>query len=192
MDAWFYDHSAAMQYFLPWRNWSRADFPDTMLKNLYRYSQTTAAGYEPDRAYGRDLDVRTDPNDPDQKILFDRYSNFSPDEKRMSDIARIVQLEVQGVEVFVSEMPVYRTFYDYFGGETVHQDFLDTIKEITLANGGSFVQPIESELIPLVGRVDDHHLNFEGAPVYSELLGNELGDLCLTKNECLAAREIAP
>lgn len=192
LEAWTYDHSAAMQYFLPWRNWSRADFPDTMLKNLYRYNQTTAAGYEPDRAYGKDLDVLTDPNDPEQKVLFDRYNNFTPDEESLADFARIVALEEQGVQVFVTEMPVYRTFYDYFGGEAVHQDFLSVIKEITLKHDGVFINPIDSELIPLIGRVDDHHLNFEGAPVYSELLGTQLGELCLAENECLATGESAP
>ncbi len=191
LEAWLYDHSAAMQYFLPWRNWSRADFPDTMLKNLYRYSQTTAAGYEPDRAYGRDLDVLTDPTDPEQKVLFDLYGNFTPDAESLDDLAGIVQLEKQGVQILVTEMPIYRTFYDYFGGETVHQEFLTTINEIALEGGGFYIQPIDAELIPLVGRVDNHHLNFEGAPVYSELLGNELGDICLTFNECLAGGESA-
>ena len=184
--AWLFDHSAAMQYFLPYRNWSRSDFPDTILKDLYRYKQTTSAGYEPDRAYGRDLDVHTDPTDPVQKVWFDLYSNYVPDQNALDDFSGILALQQDGVQMMVTEMPVYRTFYDYFGGETVHQDFLNTIEELTLAHVGVFLPPIDSELIPLVGRVDNHHLNFEGAPVYTRLLADELADLCIEENQCLA------
>ena len=186
LEAWVFDHSAALQYLLPYRNWSRADFPDTMLKDLYRYGQTTAAGYEPDHAYGKDLDTRTNPNDPAQKPLFDLYRNYTPDQESLNDLAAILKLHDEDVQIVVTEMPVYPTFYDYFGGETVHQAFLNTIKDLAEQNQDQYIPPIDPDLIPLVGRVDNHHLNFEGAPVYSELLGDELGDLCLNQNQCLA------
>lgn len=187
LEAWVYDHSSAMQYFLPFRNWSRSDFPDTLLKDLYRYNQTTTSGYEPERQYGKDLDVNTDPTDPAQKILFDLYRDYVPNEQNLADFANILNLQKEGVQVMVTEMPIYWTFYDYFGGESVHQDFLETINQITLEHQGVFVQPVNSELIPLVGRMDNHHLNFEGAPIYSQLLGAELGDLCLDQDQCLAS-----
>lgn len=185
-EGWLYDHSALMQYFLPYRNWSRADFPDTVLKDLYRYAQTTPSGYEPDRAYGRDLDVRTDPTDPAQKVLFDLYTNYSPDEANLEDFSTILDLEKSGVQVAVTEMPIYWTFFDYFGGETVHQEFLSTIEALAIERGAEFITPVDAELIPLVGRVDNHHLNFEGAPIYSELLGAELGDLCVEGTFCFS------
>ena len=185
-EGWLYDHSALMQYFLPYRNWSRSDFPDTVLKDLYRYAQTSASGYEPDRAYGRDLDVRTDPTDLAQKVLFDLYAEYTPDPESLEDFSKILDLEQSGVQVAVTEMPIYWTFFDYFGGESVHQEFLSTIKNLALAQGADFVIPIDAELIPLVGRVDNHHLNFEGAPIYSQLLGAELGDLCQTGTFCLS------
>ena len=185
-EGWLFDHSALMQYFLPYRNWSRADFPDTVLKDLYRYAQTSASGYEPDRAYGRDLDVRTDPTDLAQKVLFDLYAEYTPDPESLEDFSKILDLEQSGVQVVVTEMPIYWTFFDYFGGESVHQEFLSTIKNLALAQGADFVIPIDAELIPLVGRVDNHHLNFEGAPIYSQLLGAELGDLCQTGTFCLS------
>ncbi len=186
LDGWVYDHSAAMQYFLPFRNWSRSDFPDFILKDLYRYSQTTDSGYEPDLAYATDIDVATDPNDPEWKPLFDLYSNFTPDQTRLQDLAGILDLQEEGVQVLVTEMPVYKTFFDPFGGEPVHQEFLTTIQSLTEDHQGIFVQPLDSNLVPLQGRVDNHHLNFEGAPLYSQLLGAELADLCLTQGQCLA------
>lgn len=184
--AWIYDHSAFMQYFLPYRNWSRADFPDTLMKDLYRYNQTTPSGYEPDRAYGRDLDVLTDPNDPVHKVWFDLFSNFVPNEQNLDDLTSILKQNRNGVQVLVTEMPVYKTFYDYFGGEPVHQSFLTTIQNLSLDFDASFIPPINSELIPLVGRVDNHHLNFEGAPVYSRLLAAQLAELCIKDDVCLA------
>ena len=185
LEGWFYDHSAAMQYFLPYRNWSRADFPDGILSATYRYRLTTAAGYEPDMGTGKDLDVRPDPNDPAHKPFFDLYANFAPAEESLSAFERLLRLQGSGVRVMVTEMPAYFSFYEYFGGEPVHQDFLDTIASLTTANGGAFLTPIDSELIPLPGRVDNHHLNFKGTQVYSTLLGEQLGTLCAVDGLCL-------
>ncbi|MDO8971973.1 MAG: hypothetical protein Q7U74_14860 [Saprospiraceae bacterium] len=186
LEAWIYDHSAFMQYFLPYRNWSRADFPDTMLKDFYRYNQTNPAGYEPDRAYSRDLDVLTDPTDPENKVWFELYANYVPDKQNLNDLISILEQNRNGVQVLVTEMPVYKTFYDYFGGEPVHQAFITTIQNLSLDQSAYFLPPIDSELIPLVGRVDNHHLNFEGAPVYSRLLGAQLAELCIQDDVCLA------
>lgn len=185
IEAWIFDHSLLMQYLLPYRNWSRADFPDTILRNLYRYSETTASGYEPDRAYSRDLDVRTDPTDPEQKILFDRYRDFTPAPDKLADLERILSLGEYGVQVLTTEMPLYPTFYDYFGGEGVHLAFLEQVKELTKANGGVFIPRVDSDLIPRTGRADDHHLNFEGTPLFSNLLADELILLCEQQAVCL-------
>jgi hypothetical protein len=187
LKAWIFDHSSLMQYFLPYRNWSRDDFPDTMLRTLYRYGETTASGYEPDRAYSRDLDVLTDPTDPEQKILFDRYRNFSPAPDKLASLERILALGESGVRVFTTEMPIYPTYYDYFGGEAVHLAFLKQIQELTEANGGVFIPRIDSDLIPRTGRADDHHLNFEGTPLFSNYLADELIQLCAQKETCLEA-----
>lgn len=185
LEGWFYDHSAAMQYFLPYRNWSRSDFPDNFLSATYRYRLTTAAGYEPDMGTGKDLDVRPDPTDPVHKPLFDLYANFQPAEESLSAFQRLLRLQGSGVQILVTEMPAYFSFYEYFGGEPVHQDFLDTIASLTAVNGGTFIAPVDPDLIPLPGRVDNHHLNFKGTQVYSTLLGEQLGTLCAESGLCL-------
>lgn len=187
---WFYDHSYAMQYLLPYRNWSRADFPDTILKDLFRYSQTTTVGYEPDHAYSQGLDVRTDPTDPAQKVLFDLYRDYVPDEKTLADFTSILELNSEGIQVMVTEMPIYKTYYDYFGGESVHMDFLTTLSDLADEHQALFIQPMDSDLIPLTGRMDNHHLNFEGAPLYSQYLGAELAQMCIDLDQCLASEEI--
>lgn len=189
IEAWIFDHSLLLQFLLPYRNWSRDDFPDTILRNLYRYGETTASGYEPDRAYSRDLDVRTDPTDPEQKVLFDRYRDFSPAPEKLADLERILALGDNGVRVFITEMPIYPTFYDYFGGEEVHQAFLQQVNKVTEGNGGVFIPRVDSGLIPRTGRADDHHLNFEGAPLFSNLLADELTLLCEQQAVCLITAE---
>ncbi len=187
LEAWIFDNSYLMQFFLPYRNWSRDDFPDTILRTLYRYGETTAAGYEPDRAYSQDLDVRTDPTDPEQKILFDRYRDYKPSPEKLTSLERILALGERGVRVFTTEMPIYPTYYDFFGGEPLHQVFLEQIKELTELNGGFFIPRVDSDLIPRTGRVDDHHLNFEGAPLFSSYLADELVKLCAQQDVCLKA-----
>jgi len=38
--------------------------------------------------------------------------------------------------VIVTEMPLYPTYFDYFGGEKVHEQYLDTLKAFVEQKGG--------------------------------------------------------
>jgi len=186
LEGWFFDHSAAMQYFLPYRNWSRADFPDKILSDLYRYHQTLPMGYEPDMGIGKSIDLIPNPDDPAQQYLYDLYADFKPDQNSLAALESILMLHKEGVQVLVTEMPAYESFYEYFGGESVHQEFIKTISALTTEKDGFYIPPIDPGLIPLNGRVDNHHLNYKGTQIYSELLSDELSGLCLDGKTCLA------
>lgn len=183
--AWLKSNSLAMQYLLSIRNWSRFDFLDNYLMASRRVADTSSAGYEADRNTGKNIDKSPDPNDPDEKKLFDLFANFNLDSGRLGDLSKIIDFSKFGTTIFVTEMPVYPTYFEYFGDPSIHDQFLENLGGFITSNNGVFIFPLSYELIPLEGRVDNHHLNYQGAPLYSDLLAGQLAEACLVENRCL-------
>jgi len=181
---WVVDHSAALQHYLPYRNWMRADFLETMPIYLVRNKNTSTSGYEPDFAYGRDLDANPDPNDPNEAAYFQEYGNYQIDPARLGNLRTILDLKQNnGTPVLIVEMPVHPSFYVYVGGEDVHKQFQQTLAAFIQSNGGVFLPAgaCDSD-IPLFGRSDRWHLNFRGAPIFSNCLGRQLSILANQEN----------
>jgi len=173
---WLVDHSVALQHYLPYRNWMRSDYSDTMALFIKRYQDTSASGYEPDSMVGANIDIPPNPNDPTEAQYFEAYGNYQIASSRLDNLRDILDLnQNQGTTVLVVEMPVHPTFYVYVGGEAVHQEFQQTISSLVAANGGSFL-PAETclNVIPLSGRSNRWHLNYIGAPYFSGCLGDQL------------------
>jgi hypothetical protein len=82
-------------------------------------------------------------------------------------------------------MPLYPTYFVYFGGEAVHDAYLTTLSSFVHQNGGTFLEPLSWKLIPLEARVDHHHLNYKGAPLFSKMLAQQLAQVCQSGGECL-------
>lgn len=182
---WLKSNSSFIQHLLPLRNWNRADFPDTLLMNIRRWMDTTPAGYEADRNTGENIDQPPDPNDPKEQENFALFKDYSIDPGRLQDLKTILNASSQGTHVFVTEMPLYPTYFVYFGGEPAHEDYLSTLKNFVEQNGGIFLEPLSWKLIPLEDRVDHHHLNYKGAPLFSKLLAQQLAQVCQSGGACL-------
>lgn len=185
LHAWLKMNSSAVKYILPYRNWSRADFPDTFLMYLRRWGDTSASGYEGDLNVGKNIDTPPDPNDPEEAENFALFQNFSMDTGRLNNLNTILHAGSSVQTVIVTEMPLYPTYFDYFGGVEVHEQYLDTLETFVEKNGGVYVPPLGWELIPLEYRVDNHHLNIKGAPLFSTLLAEQLAFYCSDEEICL-------
>jgi len=173
---WLVDHSAVLQHYLPYRNWMRSDYSETMALYIKRYQDTSASGYEPDSMIGVNVDVPPDPNDSEEAQYFNAYGNYQIATSRLDNLKSILDFnQNQGTTVLVVEMPVHQTFYAYVGGEEVHIQFQQTISSLIAANGGTFL-PAEAciNTIPLSGRSNRWHLNYLGTPVFSKCLGEQL------------------
>lgn len=187
--SWLKDNSAILQKLLTLRNWSRADFLDNLLMSIRRYGDTSGSGYEADRNTGENIDQPPNPADPKEQENFKLFSNYSMDPGRIADLQRILANGSEKRTVFVTEMPIYPTYFVYFGGEPVHAQYLSDLQEIVANDRAVFLQPVSWELIPMEGRVDHHHLNYIGAPLYSELLADQLADSCVQNQVCLLHAE---
>jgi hypothetical protein len=173
---WLADHSSVLQHYLPFRNWVRSDYPETSALYFKRYQETSASGYEPDHGIGANIDIPPNPDDPAEAQNFKDYGNYQIAVSRMNDLKNILDFSKnQGTNVWVVEMPVHPTFYIYVGGENVHKQFQQIISSLVTTNGSSFL-PAETCLgtIPLNGRSNRWHLNYIGAPYFSNCLGNQL------------------
>jgi len=182
------DRSAALQLLLPYRQWANPDFLDVLLRNTGRTLATSNAGYEPETRLRNDIDIRPDANNPDDAYFFSLYSNFSITPARLDDLDTILNLRSDKTAVFVSEIPAFFTFYDYFGGEEVHTKFVSDIQKYVVSQGGTFIQPVASDEIPLDGRADRLHLNSSGAITFSKLLARQFYLACEETQSCLKGK----
>ena len=172
------DQSALLSHYLPYRNWMRSDFLDTLYRIDHRFSRTSSSGYEAEASVVTNLDQPPDPNSPDEQATFAKYRNFKIDPTRLSYLLSILNLQKIGnTRVLVTEMPLHPTFYDYLGGILVYQEYQNEIASAVKASGGMFFPSIGDPQIPANGRPDREHLNQFGAPVYSTYLGTHLATL---------------
>ncbi len=184
------DSSDFLPYLLPYRNWSRADFLDTYLMSLRRYNDTTRAGYEPDLNVGKNVDRIPDPDNPKDADDFALFKNFSVDPARLGALETILSYHQEGTTVIITEMPVLPTYFVYFGGEKSHLDFLEELIPFIVDHGGSYLPAVDWELIPLENRVDHHHLNYRGAPKFSQFLAEQIAEACERNGVCLRSSDI--
>jgi hypothetical protein len=176
---WLLDHSMALQTYLPYRNWMRADFPETIHLYRYRSLNTSTSGYEAENEVGEAIDIPPDPNNPAELKNFETFGNFVTAPSRLQNLESMLALgKNEGTKVLIVEMPVHPTFYIYVGGEAVHKQFQETISSAVTKAGGSFIPAEACGDIPLNGRANRWHLNKMGAPVFSTCLAKELVALC--------------
>lgn len=186
---WLTDNLLTIPHLLPFRNWSRADFPDSFLMQARRFHDTSSTGYEPDQNVGIGIDIPPSPNNPDETENFALLKDFSVDPCRLANLQEILDLNTVGIQVIITEMPVHPTYFTYYGNDQAHEEFLTELVPFIIENNGIYLAPPAWQEIPLTGRVDHHHLNDSGATVFSKLLAKNLADLCLINIACLATDE---
>jgi hypothetical protein len=182
------NQSAALQLTLPYRQWANPDFMDIFLRNTSRTLATSDAGYEPETRLRNDIDARPDPNNPDDAYFFSLYSDFSIDPTRLNNLYALLNLKSEKTRVFVTEIPAFFTFYDYFGGAGVHAKFVNDIQNYVVSAGGTFIQPVSGDEISLDGRADRLHLNSAGANIFSKLLARQFYLVCEEDQVCLRSK----
>ncbi len=181
------DQSLALQHLISLRNWSRYDFLDSYNTAYNRSDAMTQTGYEEEARRPSILKIirEPDPNNPNDAADYALFKNYKMDIARISDLQKVLFLHTQGTEVLVGEMPIYPTYYEYLESDAVRTRYLTDISKFVESFAGTFIPNMNPMLIPLNGRADDHHLNYIGAPVYSDYLGKQLGNLCLQDSVCL-------
>jgi hypothetical protein len=178
------DSSSAIQRLIVFRNWSSSQFIDSFVTSMVRIGKTDANGYEAETNHGRDIDANPDPNNPQEKAIYEMFANYTMDPSRIRSLQSILELKGQGTSVFVTGFPVYPTYYAYFSKEA-QADFSNSITSIVTNSEGTYLPVIDQSLIPFEGRSDNHHLNDKGAQMFSKLLAEQLAAQCKDQGNCL-------
>jgi hypothetical protein len=183
---WLINNSAFLQHYLPYRNWMRTDFPETMSVLINRSNVMSASGYEPDNNVEKNINNDPGSNDLDDGLGFQQYENYTIDAARLNNLLNILDVgkrDLPPTSTLVVEMPIHPTFYNYVGGDQVHRQFQQVISSNVGSNGGFFLpSQICLGTIPLEGRSNLWHLNYIGAPYFSTCLGEQLAILAHQQN----------
>lgn len=173
---WLVDHSVALQRYFPFRHWMFADFYTERLSRFKgKYTNISASGYEPDHRIDLDADKLPSPADPKDLIQFEVFGNYRIAPSRLANLRSILEInQDKNIAIVVVEMPVHPTFYAYVGGEDIHEQFQQVISTFVSSHGGLFVPAETCNNIPLIGRSNRWHLNYLGAPAFSECIGEQI------------------
>lgn len=179
LQGWLFDHSQALQIYLPYRNWVRADFPDTFYAYLYRNVTISESGYEPD-TNAEVLDAEALAEIRNSPACTQYYPAIEISTARLDELRALMALaEEHGARPVVAEMPVNPIVYECMTGPVSHAAFQAVMTETVEEAGGVFL-PARPEL-PVEDHIDMHHLNQQGAATFSRRLALALLDLYLPR-----------
>jgi hypothetical protein len=170
VEGWLVEHS----YFYRYRH-RLADLVRLSLNKRYE-TDDHKYGYEPQETV---VEVTTppDPNDPSYHVqyYYRTLSNYTVQPDNSEALADIVKEKVY-TEVVVVEMPVPETYFYFFDyPEADYESFMDTLRTITANNQVLLLETTREDLIPDDKWMDYSHVNQKGAILFSEWLGQELG-----------------
>jgi hypothetical protein len=191
---WLAEYSAAYRYFLAYRNWMSWDFAENHSNVIKRTNALTDDGYDIENRVAENPYLPPDPSDPEDAEAFAVFAGFEIADSRLNDLNDLLGImQASDTRVMVVEMPVTPQFFEYFeAGEEAHQEFLTVVSDKVTAAGSIFYPGIPEEQLPENGRSDRVHLSKYGATVFSQYLGEWLGELYLTSGMDLRQEEGAP
>jgi hypothetical protein len=144
------------------------------------------AGYYPVQGRGPfDITQPPDPsvNHPYLEHYFAAHATYEMLPENLEALNQILALNGPGTEIVLVEMPLTTTFDHFFGrGAEDHEYFVHILSEKAAQHGVPFFRMDDSGLIPAAGWYNYNHLNAEGAPIFSEWLGRQLGTRLLAKH----------
>lgn len=177
---WALSHSEALRQYLKIRNWMKPGFRNQLASGTKLARETRPNGFNPFKGHSRDVDVTLDPDKREETKFFSLLKGYEIFPKAVWGLKRIVGLRSQNVEVVILEMPVHRTFLEFFENESDYGTFLETIRRYTRPRGVPFIESTTLELVPNRGWYDRNHLNEQGARLFSAWVGEQLGQALST------------
>jgi hypothetical protein len=176
LPGWGFDQSLALQRYLPYRNWMRADFPQNFSLYVDRDRSMRIDGYE-EEYFSAGFDRTLEPGDEAYARCMDYYPNRFLDPAYLDALQGLIAFgQEHEAQTVVAEMPVHPFVYECMGGEQAYLEFQERLREAVEKAGGVFL-PALPEGIPLEGYSDLIHLNVAGAPLFSRYLGERLAEL---------------
>lgn len=135
-------------------------------------------GFDSDDAVGDFVTRPPDPQDDSYHVqyYFRLLSDYAIQPENLAGLEELVALQENDVSIVVVEMPVPSSYFAFFGAPAVdYQVFINSVATTAIVYKVPFWQSTHHDLIPDTGWVDYSHLNSQGAVLFSEWLGEQLG-----------------
>lgn len=166
VDGWLVDHSAALRYFLLYRQW----LDPVRWRAASAAPGTTNAGFFATRG-GRQspaLWQRT------RRQLSD-LAGRSPAAAELEGFANVLASGGETAQIVVVEAPLHPKVRAWLGQHAdSYDEILAQLREIARRRGVAFWPAPDDAIIPADGWLDFVHLNARGAASFSEWLGDEI------------------
>jgi hypothetical protein len=177
---WLYEHSALYRHLGAIQQLITLQAsPTEMRRQMAETNSSLHDGFYPmDRPGPFDISQPPDPNSdhPYHENYFGSLTNYQLLPEQLAALDQIVALNNASTQVILVEMPVPPTFYYYFGnGEQDYDRFIAAVDESVSGTTIPFWRTTDLALFPDSVWFNYNHLNATGAPIFSEWLGEQLG-----------------
>ncbi|MCI0712629.1 MAG: hypothetical protein L0154_20910 [Chloroflexi bacterium] len=174
----FIEHSAAYRYYLRYQDWLSPDFEEILNRFTNFENLLTDDGHLPNFNMLFDVNIPAVPgNVAEERPIFRRLSDFQPNERDVNGVEAIARLEQDtATRVVILEIPTHSSFVNYFdNGLEGYNEFTVAMQDLSNRYNVPFWQPRHLNLIPDEFWTDRTHMNANGALIFSDWLGTQLG-----------------
>jgi hypothetical protein len=178
IEGWLYDHLYLLRYRETISSLLRFEDQYLLLTGSYALRNHDNYGLRPDHTVGSFVMTPPDLNSSAYQIrdYVSLLQNYKMRPENLAALKQLIQLQNDQLQVLVVEMPVPPTYMYFFGqGQQDYQRFINQLDTTTAAHAAAFWPTTSLSLIPEQGWVDYSHLNTNGAAVFSDWLGQQVG-----------------
>lgn len=179
VEGWLLEHFYLYRYRDSLSRLIRFDYEDALRSSTKLNHEITPYGFTPYSTIGRYIHNPPDPQDDSFQITYyySLLADYEMREENLTGLAQIISQNGQSTQVFVVEMPVPDGYFYFFGnGKDDYKRFIDRITNLANSNDVPFLQTTMRNMIPDDGWVDYSHLNTKGAQIFSQWLGQQVGE----------------
>lgn len=178
LGGWLLEQSYLYRYRQHLSRISRLKFANTLMSQTEFNLPILQNGHTPLSTVSTYINDPPDPeNDSYEVVYYNRvYSSYQMLDENLAALERIMDYKNTGTEVIVVEMPVSDGLYYFFGNaEKDYRWFVDKVEELASLHQVPFWQTEPLDSIPDDGWSDYSHLNVTGAKIFSDWLGEQVG-----------------
>jgi hypothetical protein len=179
LDGWLIEHSYLYRYRTLLFRLTRFYLEDTLRSQSRLNFEIMADGFTPLTTVSTYINDPPDPQDDSFEVTYNYriFSSYEMLPENLDALAKIMDHNEQGTQVIITEMPVADGLFYFFGnGKEGYQQFVAQVDQLAKAHQVPFWQTDSLELIPENGWADYSHLNTTGAAIFSQWLGQQIGE----------------
>jgi hypothetical protein len=173
---WLIDHSELYRYRFALQHLLHFDYQDTVRSDP-DIRMSSRYGFDSDSKVG-DVEQPPDANDPRGHIqyYFRMLWNYEMLPENLEGLRQVLSAGTESSSILVVEMPVPDTYMLFFShGEADYRGFVSRVDQLVQEAHKVFWQTTSWDVVPEDGWVDYSHLNQKGAAVFSQALGDRVG-----------------